>query len=499
MKKLLVIVCFSCLFVSMLPAQELQKGVREAVNGLAMGFIRPIDVIIGEMTYKGRDTKSDFSRYLCNLVKTQATTKITSFKIINVDNVSRGRPKQTNESQSGIITGTYELRNDKVEVFLSLISDIDGKSLSPTQHFSFPFAELSKDEQKSFLEPENSAVIEKREEIFEELGKVSENQNKTPGNTSQANQGIKIQAFFNSESMTYFHRDELGITVMADRNCYFKVIHIDATNQMKMIYPSSADKNNYLRANTQRAIFETARYIITEPYGEEVILVVASAQQFPNIERDYITPWVLPATVDTVRTAVNGGRGGDSELRTTPITFSGDGEAKYKITILKPDVEYSYKRPADMINAYQDMKNDILKQGGDFIDGNEYGGYYIVGGVRGSYRVPRNTPDTIQFAEYYLDKYTRGPNAGVRSRGSGFTFDIDKPGNMTQTIRSVRSEIESNGGTFSGNEQEGRFQAKGIAGQYRVANRVNITITEKPFVIPDSLIKKEVISYFSGR
>jgi hypothetical protein len=499
MKKLLVIVCFSCLFVSMLPAQELQNGVRNAVNNLAIGFMRPIDVIIGEITYKGRGTKSDFSRYLCNLIKTQATTKITSFKIINVDNVSRGRPKQNNEPQRGIITGTYELRNDKVEVFLSLVSDIDGESLSPTQHFSFPFAELSKDEQKSFLEPENSAVVEKREEVFEELGKGSENQNKTPGNTSPANQGIKIQAMFNSESMTYFHRDELGITLMADRNCYFKVIHIDAANQMKMIYPTSADKNNFLRANTPRAIFETARYIITEPYGEEVILVVTSAQQFTNIERDYMTPWVLPATVDTVRSAVRRGRGGDTEPRTTPITFSGDGEAKYTITILTPDVEYSYKRPADMINAYQDMKKDILSQGGYFIDGNEYGGYYIIGGVRGSYHVSRNAQDTIQFAEYYMDKYTRGPNTGMRSRGSGFTFDIDRPGNITQTIRTVRSEIEGCGGTFTGNEQEGKFQAKGITGQYRVANLVNVTITEKPFVIPNSMIEKEVRSYFSGK
>jgi hypothetical protein len=70
---------------------------------------------------------------------------------------------------------------------------------------------------------------------------------------------------------------------------------------------------------------------------------------------------------------------------------------------------------------------------------------------------------------------------------------------MTEAIMSVRSGVEANGGTFSGDEQQGNFRASGIAGQYNVADRVNVRISEKPVIIPNSLIEREVRSFFSGR
>jgi hypothetical protein len=87
----------------------------------------------------------------------------------------------------------------------------------------------------------------------------------------------------------------------------------------------------------------------------------------------------------------------------------------------------------------------------------------------------------------------------VRSRGSGFNFSFTRPGNISRAVQTVRSGIEGKGGTFSGNEQQGNFNASGIAGQYRVADMVNVTITEKPFIIPNSLIEREVKNYFGGK
>jgi len=316
--------------------------------------------------------------------------------------------------------------------------------------------------------------------------------------TNTANQDINIQALFNSQNMTYLHRDELQITVTADRDCFFKIIHIDANNQMRMIYPNSSDTDNNLKANTPRAIFETAKYYLYDPYGEEVILVAASSQQFANIEKDYISPWVLPATTDNIRAAVRTGRGGELEAERTA-----EGEARYTITVLKPHEEFTYGRPEDMREMYLSIQDDVLKQGGSFF-GGEQSAFYTVNGIRGSYRIPRDTPDTIQFAIYNLNELSRGsrarvPRAGRRTRGAGFNFNIERPGDITQTIQTVRSAIEGSGGTFTGNERQGNFQAKGITGQYRVADLVNVTITDKPFVIPNSLIEKEVKSYFTGR
>jgi hypothetical protein len=490
MKKLLLLVCFGCLSVALLSAQELEKGVKEAVTRFAERQARPLEVNIGEMTLRGGDAPSDLSPYLYEVVKHYAVNDL-SRKFIVVE-ATRG-PTRPDEPQKGIIKGTFALGKDTVDVSLELVKDgkVDG-----SYRFTVPLAELTR--RGITVVPVNSAVIEKQEQIFKALSETAPAKTNTPPvSAAPANQNIKIQAFFNSESMTYKHRDELHITVMADRDCYFKVIHIDVDNQMKMIYPNSNDRDNFLRANVPRDIFEKARYMLYEPYGTEVILVVASAQKFVNIEQEYAAPWVL-ATVDTVRNAVKGNRGGDLELGAVPITFSGEGEAKYKITILKPDEEYSYTRPANMEAYIQDFKNDITKKGGVFHDGNEQSGYYTLDGIRGSYRVPRNAPDTIQFTAYYMDKYTRSP--GVRTtRGSSYEFKFAKPQNISQAVQTVRSSIMESGGTFAGNEQQGNFRASGITGKYQVADMVNVTISEKPFVVPNSMIENEVKKYFGVR
>jgi len=492
MKKLFAFVCFGCLCVSILGAQQLENGARDAVNGLAERLMRPIEVTIGPIMREPLCVPVPFSRYLQNLIQRYADNiRNGNIKIVNVSEVSGTRgPNSRNEPQRGIIQGTIYKRGTTVEVSLNLLS-ANGTSLG-TKSFSFPLSELSED---ISIEPPNVTKVEERNQIFEELSTPPEKPKTSPVTTTPTTQKINIQAFFNSESMTYFHRDELLLTIEADRNCYFKILNIDANNNVTMLYPNSSDRNNYLKANEQRKIFENAKCYFYDPYGVEEILVIASSQQFANIEREYITPWMLPATTDNIRAAVRGGRGTEIESSVTPIDFSGEGEARYTITILKPHEEYSYGRPDDMREFYRSMQADISNQKGIFV-GNETSAYYIIDGIRGSYRVSRNAPDKIQFAMYNLDTYISGSRAGGRTRGAGFNFNFERPGNILQAIYMVRTSIEDSGGTFTGNEQQGNFSAKGITGQYRVSNLVNVTITEKPFIIPNSLIEKEVKSYF---
>jgi hypothetical protein len=263
-----------------------------------------------------------------------------------------------------------------------------------------------------------------------------------------------------------------------------------------MIYPNAYDKNNYLRANMPRSVFESADYMLYEPYGTETLLIAASAEQFNNIEKELIAPWTA-CTAETLREAIRG-RGGDFETpsRPRPIRFTGDGEARYSITLLKPHEEYEYEKPENMAEAIRAMRGDAVQQGGVF-EGNETSGYGILNNVRTSYRVPRDRPDTIRFAVYYLDSFSG--TAGVRTRGQGFSFSFARPGDIGRAVEAVRSGIEKKCGVFNGNEQQGSFRASGIAGQYQVSGVVDVTITEKPALIPKSLIEKEVREYFGGR
>jgi len=438
---------------------EIETGIKRAVDTLAMGLQTPIETRIGLFALTGTDIPTGLSRYL--------NERVTHYAINNPDRKYRVNREniEIENNQIAIISGFFTKRNDQVEITIELNTpngDGDG-----SQFFIISAEVLAG--LGIAIEPENIAILPS-EPLIE----------------PQDNHRINIQAFFNSESLTYFHRDELGITVMADGNCYFKIIHIDSNNQMTMIYPNSHDTNNYLRANMPRAIFETAKAYLYEPYGAETIIVVASIEQFRNIEQEYVKP-LVPATNVSVRTAVRGSRGNEN-----------DGEAVYTITILKPHEEYQYGRPENMREMVESLRRDVLSQNGTF-EGNEISGVYTVNNIRGSYRISRDAPDKIKFAIYYLDNYNNGMRAGLQTRSRGFSFSFTRPANMTQAIQEVRAEIEESGGTFSGNEQQGNFRAEGITGQYRVSELVNVTITEKPFMIPNSLIEREVRNYFGGR
>ena len=205
-----------------------------------------------------------------------------------------------------------------------------------------------------------------------------------------ARETIHIQAQFYNKDMVYHHREALQIEVLADRDCYFKVIRIDANNEERVIFPNQEDGDNYLIANTPRLVFQRAPYMLYGPYGTETVVIAASSTQFDNKQ----------------------------------AYSSCTGEARYNITIHPP-------------------KNSA-----------------------------RGAP--------------------------GFSFSFEKPNDMLQAVETVRNSCLSKGGTFSGDLDAGYFRVPGlVAGQYNVTTVVNVSITEKPPLIHDSLIEKEVKKFFN--
>ena len=491
MKKKVLFLLLGLLSLMVISAQEFDKKVKDAVNNLASRIGRPLDINIGSMTLQGTNEITGFSYYLYEAVKEYADNNV------NFNLATRG-PRRSNDPQKGIISGTFVQQRNLVQVNLTLISDIDGRSLGPAQRFTFPLAELT--ERDISIEPVNKNKRQELAEVLKETGIETAKKTETSINTGQTNQKINIQAFFNSESRVFFHRDVLGMSVMADKDCWFKIYQITESNQIKMIYPNESDRNNYLRTNIPRTIFENSNLMIYEPYGAETILIIASTEEFIDIEKEYNA--VASVSSVSVRNTINGSsRGSEHEALKKPNLFSAEGQAIYNIYIEKPTDEYEYGRPESIKELYDSIRDDVRKQGGTFT-GNDYNpisGYYILNGIRGSFHVPRDKPDKVHFALYNLDNFKNGTRANSQTRGAGHTFSFNKPVNITQAIQTVRTGIEGKGGSFSGNDQQGTFNAVGIAGQYRVSNMVDITITEKPFMIPNSLIEKEVKSFFNVR
>lgn len=151
----------------------------------------------------------------------------------------------------------------------------------------------------------------------------------------------------------------------------------------------------------------------------------------------------------------------------------------------------SFVKPADMAGAVKELKTLTLKNMGTF-SGNEREGFFIIGGMTGNYLVNGNTiVFTIHFSEN-IDSTLR-KNLFETTL---FSFSIEKPDNMEKALEAVRIGIEGAGGFFYGNESGGYFSGKGIRGNYIVEENIEFYISEKPFIVPNSFVEREIRNYF---
>jgi hypothetical protein len=69
---------------------------------------------------------------------------------------------------------------------------------------------------------------------------------------------------------------------------------------------------------------------------------------------------------------------------------------------------------------------------------------------------------------------------------------------QNSNLRKTQSLANKTSASFQGNESAGKFSARSVTGVYRVrGNRVTITITDRPFLVPWSIIESKVRRFFT--
>ena len=82
-------------------------------------------------------------------------------------------------------------------------------------------------------------------------------------------------------------------------------------------------------------------------------------------------------------------------------------------------------------------------------------------------------------------------------------FTVASNGDLTATLERVEKTITGKGGSFSGDTTQGQFSGVtpvgNVKGKYTVnANKdIEITITDKPFIAPMSIIENKIRDYFA--
>jgi hypothetical protein len=77
------------------------------------------------------------------------------------------------------------------------------------------------------------------------------------------------------------------------------------------------------------------------------------------------------------------------------------------------------------------------------------------------------------------------------------SFSVPFPGSSQDIVAKAKTAIEKAGGKFNGTEQSGDFTvptpAGTVKGTYKIASQsFSVDITDKPFIVPGSVIESEV-------
>jgi len=182
---------------------------------------------------------------------------------------------------------------------LQLVSTSGNKAVLSSIKFIIPASELER-RRLSLLPEKDTAVISKAE--FEAKQKAVD---------PYAGKNNKWAFTVTPDVLDgiYYNGDLMSMQIYSERNCYFRIIHIDVNGNTQVIYPTSANDNNYIRAGQTRRIPDNTKFRMGPPYGEEIILAAAydrpftSGQQSGTLNADSITRG-LTVESDT-KTAMN--------------------------------------------------------------------------------------------------------------------------------------------------------------------------------------------------
>lgn len=502
MKRLFLTVWAVLLPFAPLAAQTLNLELKKAVDGLGSRFNRVIEVRVLPPTIEGTDTPAAFSQYLM--------TKISHFAVnnavFNVTSATRAITPVRNTDRA-FIGGSYSRRGASVEVILNLIAEADDRIMASVS-FTVPVAELEA-EGLDILPPDaaSEADVRKKEEAVADIPtdrpapQVTETvpqPTAAAAQPAQAAEKLVLSAWAHSESGIFYDGDTLAFSIFAGKDCYVMVYHIDSAQKMQLIFPNAADRNNFVKGGSEMRIPQNGyyRFDLHAPFGQDTVIVKAAFEQFPNIDAEIESPETA-ATPEAVARSVHRGLSvrhtgaGDAEAEPDAVT-------RFTYTVLPASETRRtarYTKPADSGRFLGDLRAAVIAQGGQ-LSGGETQGSFSGPGFSGTYLTEGGE---IVFI------WTEQQNAAsaARTRGAapkkGYRFSFEKPRDMAQAVRTVRSGIQEKGGSFSGDETAGSFSVSRITGEYSIDRDATVLISDKPALIPNSLIENEVKKFFGVR
>jgi hypothetical protein len=261
---------------------DLDGEIDRAVEELARKITGKTTVAVGRIAYGDTQTVSSLSAYLKNGITAGALRRDSRFVVAD-DGESAGFAVATRgltvEAPAGgvpgtgaqggdiqvVIQGNFNPRDDGAAVSLRLVSVSRNRPVLAAAEFVVSGEELRR-RRLSLLPEISRADFEAKQDAVKPY--------------AGGNNRFTFTVSPDDLDGIYYDGEYMSMRLYAERDSWFRIVHIDVNGMAQVIYPTTARDNNFIRAGETRSIPDNTRYRMGAPYGEEYILAAAYDRPF---------------------------------------------------------------------------------------------------------------------------------------------------------------------------------------------------------------------------
>ena len=271
----------------------LEGEIDRAVAGLGRSVPGRVTIGVGRISLNGTGTLTSFSDYLKRGIVHSASRQRNKYEVasdnasseyaVSQANLTRDifvetdRPpevadaarKQVSPLIQGVVEGDFSPLDADVEVTLRLVSASDNTVLGSSR-FVIPAGELDRRRLSLYPGKDGSVITQAEFDAKQEIIAPFDGGNNTFGFTVKGDDLDGV----------YYEGEYMTMRLYAEKDCYFKILHVNVGGNVQVLYPRSPKDDNFIRAGQTRRIPDTTRFRITPPFGEEYILAAAYGSRF---------------------------------------------------------------------------------------------------------------------------------------------------------------------------------------------------------------------------
>jgi len=253
------------------PSVSAEAEVDRAISSLARAVDNRVIIAVGRISYADTQSVSGLSAWLKNSIIASAN-KQEKFQVAsdsesaNLAVASRGLTVDTvsaNSRIAAVVTGSFSPLDSGAEVMLQLVSTSANRVVLASSKFIISASELERRRLSLLPQMDNTVIsradFERRQQVVSPYS----------GNNNRWTFTVTPDVLDN----IYYNGDSMSMQIYSQRDCYFRIIHVDVNGNTQIIYPVSANDNNFIRAGQTRRIPDNTIFRMGPPFGEEMILV----------------------------------------------------------------------------------------------------------------------------------------------------------------------------------------------------------------------------------